>query len=140
MKWNTSAHAGFSAGTPWQRENESYLTINAESQVGVKGSVFEYWASILRLRKSYIDIFVYGSFKLVNDGSQEVFAYLRSFENETVIVVCNFKKEAIKWSLPEGFSLRDVEVLVGNYEEGKVKVVEGQIELRPFEAFAAFLK
>lgn len=57
-----------------------------------------------------------------------------------MIVVCNFQKESVKWSLPEGLSLRDVEVLVGNYEEGKVKTVKGQIELRPFEAFSAFLK
>lgn len=102
--------------------------------------MFEYWASILKLRKSYIDIFVYGSFKLVDDGSQEIFAYLRSFEHETVIVVCNFKKESVKWSLPRELGLRDGEVLVGNYEGPKVRVVDGEIDMRPFEAFAAFVK
>src|SRR5689334_6314201 len=121
MKWNTSAHAGFSTATPWQRENESYTTINAESQVGVAGSVFEYWASILKLRKTHIDIFVYGSFKLIDDGHQDVFAYLRTFEKETVLVVCNFKKEAAIWDLPKDLSWRDGEVLVGNYDyEGKI--------------------
>lgn len=141
VQWNTSAHAGFSTTTPWQRENESYTTINAEAQVGIPGSVFEYWASILKLRKTHIDVFVYGSFVLINDGHQDVFAYLRTFEKETALVVCNFKKETVVWDLPKGFCWKDAEALVGNYDyDGKIVLEGGKVELRPFEAFVVFVR
>jgi glycosidase len=42
MQWSDTPHAGFSTTDPWQKENESYTTINAAAQVGVKDSVFEY--------------------------------------------------------------------------------------------------
>ena len=69
-----------------------------------------------------------------------MFAYLRTFEKETVIVVCNFKKESVKWKLPDGLELKDGGELVRNYEEGEVVVNEGKVELRPFEAWVAFVK
>jgi len=134
MQWDTSAHGGFSAAEPWQRENESYLTINAESQVGVKDSVFEYWASILRLRKSHKDIFIYGDFKMLDAANDDVFAYLRTFGEDKAIVVTSFKTESVEWTVPQGIELNKDGVLVSNY--AGVDVSNGTITLRPFEAFA----
>ncbi|TVY58618.1 Alpha-glucosidase [Lachnellula cervina] len=137
MQWDTSKYAGFSTAEPWQRENESYHDINAESQVGVKGSVFQYWASILALRKAHKDIFIYGNFKLLDVDHEDVFAYTRTFEGKTVVVVTNFRKTPVKWSLPENITLQQAEVLVSNYDG--VSVADGTASLRPFEAFAAFV-
>jgi len=96
MQWSNSKYAGFSSSEPWQKENESYVSINAESQVGIAGSCFEFWASLLRLRKSHKDIFIYGDFELVDVQHADVFAYIRSFEGQKAIVVSNFKKVAVK--------------------------------------------
>ena len=134
MQWDASAHAGFSTATPWQKENESYLDINAASQVGVKDSVFEYWASILRLRKSHKDIFIYGDFKLLDAQNEDVFAYLRTFGKNQVVVVANFKKETVNWKIPDGIELKAAGILTSNY--GGLESASGSVALRPFEAFA----
>jgi len=138
MQWDTSAYAGFSSATPWQRENESYKFINAASQVGIQGSVFQYWASILKLRKEQKDIFIYGNFEMVDVENEDVFAYLRSFSGEKVLVVANFRKEGVAWNVPKGMELARDRVLVSNY--GRIGGTEGEVDLRPFEAFACFLK
>ncbi|KAF4627574.1 hypothetical protein G7Y89_g10580 [Cudoniella acicularis] len=117
MQWDTTPHAGFSTTTPWQKENESYTTINASSQVNAKDSVFSYWASILRLRKSH-EIFIYGDFELVDAEHEDVFAYKRSFEGKGVLIVANFRKEVVKWIVPKGVLLVKEKVLTKNYENG----------------------
>jgi glycosidase len=136
MQWDTSKYAGFSTSKPWQKENESYLEINAESQVGVKDSVFEHWASLLRLRKTQKDIFIYGNFELLDVEEDDVFAYTRTFGEQKVIVVANFRKTPLTWSLPSGTTLQK-DVLISNYSEISIK--DGSISLRPFEAFACFV-
>lgn len=138
FQWDTSKYAGFSTSKPWQKENESYLEINAESQVGVQGSVFEYWVSILRLRKTYKDIFIYGTFKLLDADRNDICAYTRTFEDQTVIVVTNFRKTSLTWTLPVKISLQEDKVLISNYEA--VSVQNGVLSVRPFEAFVCFIK
>lgn len=136
-QWSDEPHAGFSITTPWQRENESYTSINAAAQVGVSNSVFEYWAAILRLRKKHKDIFIYGSFQMLDMEHNDVFAYTRTFEKETVVVIANFREENVQWKLPQGMKLVKEGVLVSSY--GGVMEMEGVLSLRPFEAFATFV-
>ena len=68
---------------------------------------------------------------------EDVFAYTRTFEGKTVIVVTNFRKTPVKWSLPEKITLGQDKALISNY--GEISVVDGTASLRPFEAFAAFV-
>jgi glycosidase len=137
MQWSNSPHAGFSTAIPWQEENQSFTSINAETQVGVKDSVFEYWTSILALRKTHKDVFIYGDFKLVDAGNDDVFAYSRTFGGQKAVIVCNFRKENVVWELPKSIKLLEENVLVSNYE--RVDVKAGVVLLRPFEAFATFV-
>jgi glycosidase len=138
MQWSNTPHAGFSTSKSWQKENESYTTINAATQVGVKDSVFEYWASILGLRKEYKDVFIYGDFALVDAENKDVFAYVRTFGEQKVVVVCNFRKEKVEWKLPADLELSKEKILTSNYFG--VEVGGGVVELRPFEAFACFVE
>jgi len=136
-QWSNSKYAGFSTVEPWQKENESYTDINAESQVGVKDSVFEYWASVLRLRKSHKDIFIYGNFELLDVEHNDVFAYTRGFKDQKVVVVTNFRKTPVTWSLPKNVALRKEEILISNYSDMNASVEK--VSLRPFEAFACLI-
>jgi glycosidase len=138
MQWSNTKYAGFSTVAPWQAENPSYKTINAASQVGVQGSVFEHWASILRLRKSHKDVFIYGDFEMVDEKNNDVFAYTRSFGKEKVLVVANFRKEDINWEIPNSLDVEVGQLLTSNYETLNVK--DGKVDLRPFESFAIFVK
>lgn len=136
MQWDDTKYGGFSTAEPWQREMKWYKEINAASQVGVKGSVFEHWASILSLRKTRKDIFIYGNFELVDKEHDDVFAYLRTYHEQKVLVVANMKKTPVTWKIPRGLRLAE-EVLTSNYEG--IRERDGTVELRPFEAFASFV-
>jgi glycosidase len=138
MQWDSSEHAGFSSVMPWQAENPSYKTINAAAQVGIEGSVFEYWASVLRLRKFHKDILIYGNFELVDEGNNDVFAYSRSFGDDKILVVANFRKGGIVWEAPRSLIFEAGKLLISNYDGIRAK--DGTVQLRPFEAFAVFAK
>jgi glycosidase len=103
----------------------------------VKDSVFEYWASILRLRKAHKDVFIYGDFELLDADHIDVFTYTRTFENQKVIVVTNFRKTPISWSLPKDIAFHKGKILISNYSDTNIK--EGLVFLRPFEAFATYV-
>ena len=57
--------------------------------------------------------------------------YARTFEDETVISVNNFKNTTCKAELPQG----KFKVLLTNY--GDVKEIEKEITLRPYECITA---
>ncbi|EHK97491.1 putative Alpha-glucosidase [Glarea lozoyensis 74030] len=122
MQWTPQKYAGFSTVEPWQKENESYAEINAEAQVGVKDSVFEYWASVLRVRKEWRDVFVYGDFRLVDEGGKEVFAYVREGGGRRALVVCAFVGREVEWSVPEEMRVDAKEVVLSNYGGGLKEV------------------
>lgn len=103
--------------------------------MGVKDSVFEYWASILRLRKTHKEVFIYGNFELLDAAHSDVFAYSRTFEDRKVIVVTNFRQKDVTWSLPKGIKLQKESILVSNYSDMSLSE-NGSVALRPFEAFA----
>ena len=90
---------------------------------------------MLRLRKAMADVFVYGDFEMVDAENNDVFAYTRSFNGETVLIVCNFRESPVDWTLPAGLrSPKGEEVLISTYGD----VISGpeSVTLRPFEAFA----
>jgi glycosidase len=132
IQWSNSKYAGFSTAKPWQKENESYTEINAETQVGVKDSVFEHWSSVLRLRKLHKDVFIYGDFELLDEKHKDVFTYARTFEKQKVIVVANFRTTAVTWSVPKDIRLQKKNILISNYSDTEIK--DGSVSLRPFEA------
>jgi glycosidase len=132
MQWTADRHAGFTTGEPWFRVNDTYDACNAEAQVGVSGSSFEYWRSILSLRKQILDVFVYGAFQMVDTEHEDIFAYERTFKGQSVLVVCNFRQHTVDWVLPAGFNVKDQ--LISNYDG--VEAHESLVRLRPFEAFA----
>ena len=81
------------------------------------------------------DIFVYGDFEMVDAEHDDVFAYTRSFNGETVLVVCNFRESVVDWTLPAGVrNPRGEEILISTYKDVTSK--PESVVLRPFEAFA----
>ncbi|PCG93727.1 Glycoside hydrolase, superfamily [Penicillium occitanis (nom. inval.)] len=139
VQWTAGPNAGFTDDAnvkPWMSVNPNYRHINAESQVSDPASVYNYWRSVLGLRKKYLDIFVYGDFVLVDRDNENLFAYTRQFEDQKALVVCNFTDRRVEWD--------SVEILVGG--EGKEVLLDnyGASErfkggLRPYEAVVLLL-
>ncbi|CAG8975891.1 hypothetical protein HYALB_00006508 [Hymenoscyphus albidus] len=141
MQWSPTTNGGFCPPTsiPWQAPNPSYTTINASTQVSSPDSVYTYWNTILSLRKSHTDIFVYGDFRMIDGENDDIFAYVRTFEGKKVLVANNFRDRDVRWTVPEGMKVKGEGVLVSNY--GVLpEVKEGVVVMRDFEGFAVFVE
>ncbi|KFY54410.1 hypothetical protein V497_07732 [Pseudogymnoascus sp. VKM F-4516 (FW-969)] len=136
MQWNKSPHAGFTTGKPWINVHGDYETWNAEAQVSQPDSVYNYWKDLLQIRRDVKDVFVYGTFSLVDPENEDVFAYMRSHDRVAAVVVANFKAETVSWKsceTIESFIGESREHLIGNYKTEPTVVGRETIELRPFE-------
>ena len=132
MQWSGENHAGFTKGTPWIEENKNYEKINAKDQVQDSESIFNHYKKLISLRKDY-DIIAYGDFEPIAKDHKSVFAYKRTYKNETLIVVNNFygKETQIEFDFDtEGF-----ECLISNYDKVKIEKV---MTLRPYESIVYY--
>jgi len=107
MQWNDSPHAGFSSAQPWIMLNPNYREINAVEQTARADSVFRYYQSLIRLRKT-MDIITHGNYELLLPNDPNLFVYTRHYQDEELLIVCNFSREERAFSPPERFSGADV--------------------------------
>lgn len=128
MQWDDSVNAGFTTGTPWIKVNSNYKTVNAKQQTTDPDSVFSYYKELIRLRHEN-DIIVYGEYELLEPQNEELFIYTRTWNNEQLMVLCNFTDKdvvipaAVMAQIPA-----DAQILISNHV-GNLEAV-----LRPYEA------
>ncbi|WP_226682467.1 glycoside hydrolase family 13 protein [Sutcliffiella horikoshii] len=129
VQWNSSENAGFTTGTPWIKVNENYQEINAEKALADKDSTFHYYRKLIQLRKQY-EVIVYGSFEMLYEEHEEIFAYTRTLGDETLLVVTNFSGN--NHAFDSTIDLNNAELLISNYDTAEKK--ENTFDLRPWEA------
>jgi oligo-1,6-glucosidase len=127
MQWNTKDNAGFTKGTPWIKVNPNYTWINAQTALEDENSIFYYYQKLIQLRKEH-EIIVYGKYQLILPENEDIFAYTRIFEDERLLILCNFSEKEIAYNLPEEFS-GEKKLLICNYADNDSNKV-----LRPYEA------
>ena len=130
MQWNNGKNAGFSENEPWLPVNPNYEEINAEKALADPDSVFHYYQKLIALRKEY-PVFVHGDFTLLEEEHPKLFVYRRSWQQDELLVVCNFSGEETEIAFPEEWST--AQVLISNYDR------PGTV-LRPWEAAILFRK
>ncbi|KAF7345697.1 Glycoside hydrolase family 13 protein [Mycena venus] len=114
MQWDSSAHAGFTTGTPWMRVNDDYPSWNAAAQLDDPQSVHAFWKRALRLRKEH-KVLIYGDFQHLAPQHAEAFAYLRAYKGRRALVVLNFTERDISFHLPLGEGYSGFKLVFGNY-------------------------
>jgi alpha-glucosidase len=119
FQWDGSLHAGFSTGEPWMRVHDAYPGINVARQEGDENSVLEFYKKVLRLRKEHKEVFVYGSFELVDTDDERTFVYRKRFEEKTAVVALNFTRE--EQPLPE---IDGMKLLISSYAKSKGDVLQ----------------
>ncbi len=142
MQWDDSPSAGFTQGTPWIPVNPNYTKINASKQVKDPDSIFACYQRLVALRKE-LPVFAEGNFTLLLEDHPDIFAYVREYEGQKLLVAANFHGETVDIScitkkdtdadetkLPD---LKTGEILLHNYQD----VQEGL--LRPYEAYMMLL-
>ena len=132
MQWDDSENAGFTTGTPWIKVNPNYREINVKNALADKNSIFYYYQNLIRLRKTY-PIIVYGDYTLLDPENDETFAYIRSYENEKLLVISNWTDEEVCFTMPAKSQFTPKRVLVANYDNFDTNPEE-TIVLRPWEA------
>jgi alpha-glucosidase len=90
FQWDSSQNAGFTTGVPWMRVHDLFKEINAASQEGDPDSVLSFYKRMLRLRKEHKDVFVYGSFELVDPEDPYIFVYRKHYQEKSAMVALNF--------------------------------------------------
>lgn len=130
MQWDDSANAGFTNGTPWIMVNPNYTEINAEEERRRPDSVFHYYRKLIELRHSH-DIIVCGRYDLLLKDDPDLYVYTRTYKDEKLLVICNFREEERDFVLPEGWMPEKMSWLIGNTER---RTAEAEMMLEPYEA------
>ncbi len=132
MQWDASENAGFTSGTPWIAVNPNYERINAAEQTGREDSVYHYYRKLIRLRREH-EIIVYGRYYLIPEGGEEIYAYMRAYGKEKLLVICNFTKAQQSFAVPRELHGRKNELLIANYADAPWQITT-EYALRPYEA------
>lgn len=129
MQWTDEKNAGFTTGEPWIKPNPDYTEVNAKAQIHDPDSVFSYYKRLIALRREHKAI-SYGSFTALEAGDENIFAFVREYEGEKLIIILNMSSRSIPAALPKEAGLGHCELLAANY----TGTPETMKSLRPYEA------
>lgn len=132
MQWNSSENAGFTTGNPWLKVNPNYKRINVEQAKKDKDSIYHYYKNLIKLRSSN-EVLIYGSYELIAEDHEEVYAYTRSLEQEKVLIITNLFPEETELELPASLSAKERKLLLSNYNGSDRKETD-KVFLGPYEA------
>lgn len=136
MQWDAGPQAGFTEGTPWIPVNPNYLEINVEHARRDQFSVLHYYRKLIQLRRRH-PVIVYGDYRLLVPEHEQIYSYLRHWEEETLLVILNFYGENPVFTLPDRVGFKTGHLLIGNYPDLKDQLKPQELKkitLRPYEA------
>ena len=108
VQWDAGPQAGFTTGRPWIDVTPNHTEINAASQVGKPGSVFEHHRALIALRHSD-DVVALGTFRLLDADDAGSWTILRELVDadggrEQVLLLASCAREGLE--MGEGSALR----------------------------------
>ena len=134
LQWDNTENGGFTKNKPWAPLNPNYTTVNIESSIKNKKSIWNFYKNFILLRKQYIDELVYGEIEIFLKDCKKLFVFKRQkFENKYLFVIASFCEDFVDFDFKSlGIDFGKVEVVRGSYEKDlEVKEV---LKLRPYEA------
>ena len=128
FQWSAEANAGFTEGTPWMKVNPNYPRVNLADQRGRPDSVYEFYRSLIALRKSpdYAETVVYGETEPYLPEEKDLMAYFRRGDR-TLLVAGNFRSEERTMPLPGEIRA----LLINNLPE--LSAADGAVRLAPWQ-------
>lgn len=133
MQWDDSENAGFTTGKPWLPVNQNYKKINVHAQLNDPNSILNVYRFLINYRKNN-PLVVYGDYQLL-ESHKNIFAYTRTYEGKTLLVVANISNNMDQFDLSK-FDLAD-EVLIAN---APIDLSKDLVSLPPYGAFAILAK
>ncbi|MEZ5057021.1 MAG: alpha-amylase family glycosyl hydrolase [Saprospiraceae bacterium] len=129
MQWTSGKNAGFTSGTPWLKVNANHDTINVATEEKNPNSCLNYFRKAVQFRKDH-KVLVYGDYELLLPDDENIYAFIRSNEEEKLLVVLNFSKEEKNIGLPEDINVG--ETMLNNYDE--MQINGSELGLMPYQA------
>ncbi|HFQ5440465.1 TPA: alpha-glucosidase [Vibrio vulnificus] len=137
MQWSASQYGGFSQAKPWIEVNPNYPEINVEQALADSDSIFYHYQKLIELRKQHPAI-VYGDFTPLFAEHDSVFAYVRSHQDEQLLVINNFSDQEVSIALPDNLQNKEVNCLIYNYDS--LDMLGVTLSLKPYQCFAFKLR
>ncbi len=138
VQWSAAKNGGFTtADKPWFEVNPNYPEINVEAAEADPNSILHYYRKLLRFRKEN-EIVRYGDFRMLKTG-RKLFAYIRRYNGQKLLVVCSFAEEELNFRVAESeFDMSKAELVLCNYDFNQV--VHNGFFTRPYETRVYLLK
>ena len=137
VQWNNKKNAGFTSGEPWIPVGNLYKNINAENALNDKDSVFYHYKNLISLRKQH-DVISDGSFNIILENHDKVYAYTRSYKNTNLIVLNNFYGEDTEATIEKELIEGNSKILISNYKDSGS--LSKNIKLRPYESIVYIIE
>ncbi len=131
MQWDSSSNSGFSKSNPWIKINPNYRDINVENQLNDKDSILNFYKKMIKIRKEN-EALIYGEYKLILEDDENIYSYIREFENEKFIIITNLTDKKVEFNYDKEV-LKYENLIISNYN---IKAHEdiNKILLNPYEA------
>jgi oligo-1,6-glucosidase len=129
MHWDAGRHAGFTEGKPWISLNPNFPDLNVTADRASTRSVFRFYQRLIALRHENRCVAL-GTFAMLAADDRQLYAFTRTLENETLLVVANVADVPYPGDLPADVSR--AELLLSNYPAGSEGTETGG--LGPWEA------
>lgn len=129
MQWDDTKNSGFTTGMPWFKISDRYKEINVKNALDKKDSIFYYYKKLIELRHTE-RLLTDGNYKLILENDENIFAYLRSTEDECWLVAANLSENTISTNELQQYVKDKQEIIIGNYDRMGISS-----DLRPYEAF-----
>lgn len=129
IQWDSSRNAGFTEGTPWLEVNPNHVQINVAEQESRDDSPLNYFRKLTKLRKEH-EVLIYGDYELLLPDHEQLFAFVRSLDDEKVLVLLNYSSESVSQEFSAELISQDC--LINNYES--LSVSDNTYTLLPWQA------
>jgi oligo-1,6-glucosidase len=130
MQWDDTANGGFTSGSkPWLAVNPNYKQINAAQETADPASIYHYFQQMLALRKS-TKAFAYGTYEDLDPQNEKIFAYTRTLGKERYLIVLNFSRDAVSYSVPK--NIRAGKIVLSNLDSTEQNT--NKLSLKGWEA------
>jgi maltose alpha-D-glucosyltransferase/alpha-amylase len=100
MQWTSDRNAGFSRAEPARLYLPptmdpvyGYESVNVEAQSRSAGSLLNWMKRIITVRKAH-KVFSRGTLEFLHPGNRKILAYLREYEDESILCVANLSRSA----------------------------------------------
>lgn len=132
MQWDATASAGFTSGKPWLPVSPDFKERNVETESKNPKSMLAFYKELIRYRTNSPALLT-GTYKALESGNENVFAFGRECASEKLLIAINFsEKEQITNLQAKGMFL----CLCNTHEDKNREVVDAtRLQLRPYEGY-----